>query len=97
MVYLYYISRIPDQNGVSLLYIMLDIHHSGQGPSNILLIVILRDTTNCTLIIIHTRTERGRGRERERGGEGEGERGGRETGRKGEREKEREFVCWLVA
>ena len=26
-------SRVPDQNGVSLLYIMLEIHHSGQEPS----------------------------------------------------------------
>ena len=28
-----YISRVPYQNGVSLLYIMLEIHHSGQEPS----------------------------------------------------------------
>ena len=28
-----YISRVPDQNGVSLLYIMLEIHHSGWEPS----------------------------------------------------------------
>ena len=28
------ISRVPDQNGVSLLYIMLEIHHSGREPSN---------------------------------------------------------------
>ena len=28
-----YISRVPDQNGVSLLYIMLEIHHSGREPS----------------------------------------------------------------
>ena len=27
------ISRISDQNGVSLLYIMLEIHHSGGEPS----------------------------------------------------------------
>ena len=27
-----YISRVPDQNGVSLLYIMLEIHHSGWVP-----------------------------------------------------------------
>ena len=27
------ISRVPDQNGVSLLYIMLEIHHSGREPS----------------------------------------------------------------
>ena len=26
------ILRVPDQNGVSLLYIMLEIHHSGQEP-----------------------------------------------------------------
>ena len=26
------ISRVSDQNGVSLLYIMLEIHHSGQEP-----------------------------------------------------------------
>ena len=27
------ILRVPDQNGVSLLYIMFEIHHSGQEPS----------------------------------------------------------------
>ena len=27
------ISRVPDQNGVSLLYIILEIHHSGREPS----------------------------------------------------------------
>ena len=27
------IPRVSDQNGVSLLYIMLEIHHSGQEPS----------------------------------------------------------------
>ena len=27
------ISRVSDQNGVSLLYIMLEIHHSGRKPS----------------------------------------------------------------
>ena len=26
-------SRVPDQNGVSPLYIMLEIHHSGREPS----------------------------------------------------------------
>ena len=28
------ISRVPDQNGVCLLYIMLEIDHSGREPSN---------------------------------------------------------------
>ena len=28
-----HISRVSDQNGVSLLYIMLEIHHSGWEPS----------------------------------------------------------------
>ena len=28
-----YISRVPEQNGVSLLYVMLEIHHSGWEPS----------------------------------------------------------------
>ena len=28
-----YISRVSDQNGVSLLYIMLEIHHSGRETS----------------------------------------------------------------
>ena len=28
-----YIWRDPDQNGVSLLYIVLEIHHSGREPS----------------------------------------------------------------
>ena len=27
------ISRVSDQNGVSLLYIMLEVHHSGREPS----------------------------------------------------------------
>ena len=27
--------RVSDQNGVSLLYIMLEIHHSGQEPSRL--------------------------------------------------------------
>ena len=27
------ISRVSNQNGVSLLYIMLEIHHSGREPS----------------------------------------------------------------
>ena len=27
------ISRVPDQNGLSLLYIMLEMHHSGRKPS----------------------------------------------------------------
>ena len=27
------ISRVSDQNGVSLLYIVLEIHHSGREPS----------------------------------------------------------------
>ena len=26
-------SRVSNQNGVSLLYIMFEIHHSGRGPS----------------------------------------------------------------
>ena len=30
---LFIISRVSDQNGVSLLYIMLEIHHSGREPS----------------------------------------------------------------
>ena len=29
-----YKSRVSDQNGISLLYIMLDIHRSGREPSN---------------------------------------------------------------
>ena len=28
------ISRVPEQNGASLLYIMIEIHHSGWEPSN---------------------------------------------------------------
>ena len=28
-----YISRVPDQNDVSLLYMMLEIHYSGREPS----------------------------------------------------------------
>ena len=27
-----YVSRVPNQNGISLLYIMLEIHHSDQEP-----------------------------------------------------------------
>ena len=30
----YYISRVSDHNGVSPLYLMLEIHHSGREPSN---------------------------------------------------------------
>ena len=30
----YNISRVSDQNGLSPLYIMLEIHHSGREPSN---------------------------------------------------------------
>ena len=33
MLYPYYIWRVSDQNGVSLLYIMLEIHHSDPEPS----------------------------------------------------------------
>ena len=32
------ILRVSDQNGVSLLYIMLKIHHSGREPSKIYII-----------------------------------------------------------
>ena len=32
-IYITIISRVPDQNGVSLLCIILKIHHSGQDPS----------------------------------------------------------------
>ena len=32
-VLIMYISRVSDQKGVSLLYIMLEIHHSGREPS----------------------------------------------------------------
>ena len=28
-----FISRVSDQNGVSLLYVMLEIHHFGREPS----------------------------------------------------------------
>ena len=34
-IYTYIIWRVSDQNGLSLLYIMLEIHHSGQEPLNI--------------------------------------------------------------
>ena len=30
------ISRVPDQNGVALLYAMLEMHHSGREPSKFL-------------------------------------------------------------
>ena len=32
-VFLYSLSRVSNQSGVSLLYIMLEIHHSGREPS----------------------------------------------------------------
>ena len=32
----YHNSKGPDQNGVSLLFIMLEIHHSGREPSFII-------------------------------------------------------------
>ena len=36
-----HISRVPDRNGVSLLYIMLEIHPSGREPSNFALAVVV--------------------------------------------------------
>ena len=51
------ISRVSDQNGVSLLYIMLEIHHSGQEPS----IYTHTDTHTCVCV-----GGGGRGAERER-------------------------------
>ena len=33
--------RVSDQNGVSLLYIMLEIHHSGWEPSNVSSVTVL--------------------------------------------------------
>ena len=33
VICLVYISRVPEQNGASLLYAMLEIHHSGREPS----------------------------------------------------------------
>ena len=33
LVNIHYTSRVSNQNGVSLLYIMLEIHHSGPEPS----------------------------------------------------------------
>ena len=35
------ISRVPDQNGVSLLYIMLEMHRSGWEPSNYVSVCML--------------------------------------------------------
>ena len=32
-----YKSRVSNQNGVSLLYIMLELHHSGREPSKCIL------------------------------------------------------------
>ena len=37
----YFISRVTDQNGVSLQYIMLEIHHSGREPSEFIFINLL--------------------------------------------------------
>ena len=34
-------SRVPDQSGVSLLYIMLQIHHSGREPSKLCSVTLL--------------------------------------------------------
>ena len=36
-----YISSVSDQNGVSPLYIMLEIHHSGREPSNIYIYIYI--------------------------------------------------------
>ena len=35
--YRYKILMVSNQNGISLLYIMLEMHHSGWEPSNIML------------------------------------------------------------
>ena len=45
-----YISRVSDQNGVSLLYIKLEIHHSGREPSIYIYIYIIfySDMYKCT-------------------------------------------------
>ena len=32
-------SRVPDQNSVSLLYIMLEVHHSGREPQFVSIII----------------------------------------------------------
>ena len=37
------VSRVPNQNGVSLQYIMLEIHHSGREPSVCSYILIDRE------------------------------------------------------
>ena len=46
---LFNMSRVPNQNGVSLLYIMLEIHHSGREPS------IFRKSWSCVhgFILFH--------------------------------------------
>ena len=41
-------SRVPDQNGVSLLYIMLEIYHSGRKPSMYSAVRILL-VSNCSI------------------------------------------------
>ena len=43
--------RVPDQKGVSLLYIMLEIHHSGREPLKFILIAEVEGVP----LIIHQR------------------------------------------
>ena len=64
------ISRVPDQIGVSLIYIMLEIYHSGREPS-------IYEYMHM-YIFLQRKTERGRqtGRQAERERERERERGG---------------------
>ena len=44
-----YILRVPDQNGASLLFVMLEIHHSGQEP----LICVSMSVCFCVCVCVH--------------------------------------------
>ena len=46
-VAVFVISRVPDQNGVSLLYIMLEIPHSGWEPSKFCLMSFAHHHNHC--------------------------------------------------
>ena len=44
------VTRISDQNGVSLLYIMLEMHHSGWEPSDLVAKFIETSTTKSVFL-----------------------------------------------
>ena len=73
------IMRVPDQNGISLLYIMLEIHHSGREPSIMHMICVIipiqtRISIGACQIVWQKETKPEREREKERDRQRERER-----------------------